>query len=144
MRCSLSLLALLLVGSSARASEEEFLVWSEVRIVSVDRKDTGRVTFTAEVRDDAWRKVEATAFDKTYSLTEGQCARLAGFPLSSIRTTHEAGYEQLGGHTVHFKFKRSFYRESSLVESELVISISRGRGLKMSEPRDRVVTERKG
>ena len=144
MRCLLSLLAVLLVGSSARASEEEFLVWSEVRIVSVDRKDTGRVTFTAEVRDDAWRKVEATAFGKAHSLSEEQCARLGGFPLGRIRTTHEAGYEELGGHTVHFKFKRSFYRESSLVEAEVIISISRGKGLKVSEPRELVVTERKG
>src|SRR4051794_25973219 len=68
MRHLAFLLALLVIGSAVHASEEEFLGWSEVRIVGIEREDVGRVTFTAEVRDDAWRKVEAEAFGKKYSL----------------------------------------------------------------------------
>ena len=144
MRHLAFLFAFLVAGSAAHASEEEFLGWSEVRIVGIERKDVGRVTFTAEVREDAWRKVEAEAFGKKFSLGAQQCERLRGFPLSSIKTTHEAGYEQLGGHTVHFKFRRTFYRDANRVEADVVISISRGKGLVVSEPRERVVGERKG
>lgn len=137
-------LAFLVANSAAHASEEEFLGWSEVRIVGVERNDVGRVSFAAEVRDDAWRKVEAEAFGKKFSLDAQQCERLRGFPLSSIKTTHEAGYEQLGGHTVHFKFSRILYRDADLVEADVVISISRGKGLVVSEPRERVLGQRKG
>src|SRR5688572_29140877 len=126
MRHLAFLLAFVVVaGPAAYASEEEFLGWAEVRIIGAEREDVGRVTFTAEVRDDAWRKVEAEAFGKKFSLDPKQCERLRGFPLSSIKTTHEAGYEQLGGHTVHFKFRKTFYRDANLVEADVVISISR-------------------
>jgi hypothetical protein len=143
MRRFRTLAIILLVTSAACGSEEEFLAWSQVSITAVTREDTGRVTFTAELRDDAWRKVEAEAFGKKHSLSEAQCAKLAGFPLSSIRTTHEAGYPKLGGHTVYFKFKKQFYRDTALVETEVIISISREKGLDVSEPRERV-QEKKG
>jgi hypothetical protein len=139
-----SILAIiLLVTTAGRASEEEFLVWSEVSITSVTREDTGRVTFTAQVRDDAWRKVEAEAFGKKHALSDVQCAKLAGFPLSSIRTTHEAGYPKLGGHMVHFRFKKLFSRDGAMVEAEVIISISREKGLDVSEPREKILTEKK-
>ena len=144
MRHLAFLLVFLIAGSAAHASEEEFLGWSEGRIVGIECDDVGRVTFSTEVRDDAWRNVEAEAFGKKFSLDAQQCERLRGFPLSSIRTTHEAGYEQLGGHTVYFSFRRTFYRDADMVEADVVISISRGKGLVVSEPRERVVNKTKG
>lgn len=143
MRSVTILLAVFHLVSAALASEEEFLEWSEVRIIGIEREDTGRVTFSAQVQNDAWRKVEAAAFGKKYALDEQQCLRLTGFPLSSIKTTHEAGYEQLGGHTVHFRFRKFLYREATVVESEVVVSISRVNGLHVSELRERVVGEGK-
>ncbi|MGF1633885.1 MAG: hypothetical protein ACFCVE_08565 [Phycisphaerae bacterium] len=129
---------------SACASEEEFLQWAQVRIVAAEREDVGRVSFAAEVHNSHWRNVEAEAFGRTLLLDAQQCQRLGGFPLSSITTTHEPGYEELGGHTVHFKFRKVFYRDADLVEATVVISISRGKGLRVSEVWERVIGEKKG
>ncbi len=144
MRWSFFLCALMLVNPAAQASEEEFLSWSEVHLVSLDRPEMGRVAFTAQVREDRWRSVHTEAFGKRFSLDDEQCRQLAGFPLSSIKTTHEVGYEPLGGHTVYFRFKRSFYRNATLVEAEVIIAISRGQGLRLSGPHERIMGESKG
>ena len=66
--------------------------------------------------------------------------RLAGFPLSGLATTHEAGYESTGGHTVHFRFKvRRHDAEGRLVERKVTLSVSRGKGVVTSEPSERVL-----
>jgi hypothetical protein len=134
MRYTHFLAVVALFASVASASEEEFLAWSEVTITAVQHEQTGRVTFTAEVRDDAWRKVEADAFGKKYTLSKEQCAKLSGFPLSSIRTTHEAGYKGIGGHTVYFKFSKSIIRDGKPVESKIIVSISREKGIDVLQP----------
>jgi hypothetical protein len=130
---------LLLSSLAAYGSEEEFLPWEQVRIVSPEREDTGRVSFTAEVREGEWRSVEIDAFGRQFKLNDEQLHQLAGFPLSSLRTTHEGGYPLLGGHTVHFKFDKTHYRDERLTRSGVVISVNRGRGLEVSEPRHQTV-----
>lgn len=132
----LSPLILLIAASAAPGDEEDFLDWSEIHIVGEDREDTGRVSFRAKARGGTWREVRAEAFGKEYILGEQQRGLLKGFPLSSIQTTHSGGYEQLGGRTVIFRFSRSFYRDGKLVRSEVAIAISRGKGLRMSEPHE--------
>ena len=53
-------------------------------------------------------------------------AKLEGFPLSSLRTSHEAGYESLGGYTVHFRFDRTFYNpEKKLVTEIIYVSVTK-------------------
>ena len=126
-------------AGSVAASEEESLPWSELRIVGPEREDTGRVVFVAEARDGGWRVARIEAFGRRFSLDREQQARLAGFPLSSVETTHEVGYELLGGHTVYFKFDKLEWRDDRLIRSEVVISISRGRGLRVDGPKQRVV-----
>jgi hypothetical protein len=126
--------AALAAGGWLGASEEEILPWSEVRIVGPERKDTGTIVFSAKTAGDTFQEVRIEAFGKTFTVAKEDLPKLAGFPLNSLAITHEAGYEELGGHTVYFKMKRLFYdREKRLIEERIALSVSRGKGLSIPE-----------
>jgi len=135
-RLSLVVLAMSMgMAVAIYASEEDFLKWAEVRIVSPERPDTGRVVFAAKTDGDQYREIAIEAFGRKHPVGDEVLAKLKGFPLNSLVTTHEAGYPQLGGHTVHFKFKRSYYKEGGLVQESVVLSASKGKGLALSGPK---------
>lgn len=137
MRCYpvlVLLLAVLVPPSSLLASEEEFLPWKQVKIVCRDRPETGTVVFDAHTEGDAYKVVAITTFGKQFTLDEPQMSKLKGFPLSSLSITHEGGYPQLGGHTVHFKMKYHRYQAPKLMEERIRISISKGKGLEIYGP----------
>lgn len=137
---SVSAVCMLLLGivGGVRASEEEFLLWSDVRIACVEREDTGKVVFSAKVAADQYQAITLEAFGKSYPVAKADLPKLKDFPLSNLVMTHEAGYERLGGHTVHFKLKRLTHDAAgALVEERLVLSISRGNGLALSEREQR-------
>ena len=134
--------ALALVGV-ARASEEEFLPWSEVRIVMAERKETGQVVLTAKMAGGKFGQIDIEAFGKQHKAEREHLEKLNGFPLSSLVTTHEAGYERLGGHTIHFKLKTIQYDAAGrLIEKNVVLLLSHGKGLEVSGPRERVLKEK--
>ena len=137
-------LLIVLAVIPAHASEEEFLQWSEVRIVTPEREDTGRVTFVAQVREESWQVVKIEAFGRNFSLDEEQRNHLNGFLLSSIRTTHEAGWEEVGGHTIYFKFQHTRWDKDRLIEQSVVVAVSRGQGLSVSQPSERELLRREG
>ncbi|MBM4037918.1 MAG: hypothetical protein FJ290_05335 [Planctomycetes bacterium] len=116
------------------ASEEEFVVWQEVRIVCAERPETGAIVFEARTDGERYAKVSLSVFGKVYTLNEADRLKLGGFPLSSIALTHEAGYAELGGHTVHVKLKRVLYKAGKLVEERVRISVSKGKGLTVHGP----------
>jgi len=136
-----SIAALILTGlltvTTARASEEEFLPWQEVRIVCAQRPETGKVELMAVADTNGYRQVEIVAFGKKHTVPAADLAKLRRFPLDSLRLTHETGYEELGGHTVHLRLKRENCIPGGYVEETVVISVSRGKGLAISEPRQR-------
>ena len=120
---------------SLHASEEEHLPWSEVRIVCPKRDDTGQVVFSAKVDEGKFLEMNIEAFGKKHPVAKEDLARLAGFPLNSLLTAHEAGYERLGGHMVHFKWKRIFYdADGKLIEEKARVSVSKGKGLSVHVP----------
>ncbi|MCI0378358.1 MAG: hypothetical protein L0215_12185 [Gemmataceae bacterium] len=130
-------------GHVCHASEEEFLIWSEIRIVTPERPDTGKVVFTAKMAGPKFHELLVVAFGKEHKATKEHLEKLSGFPLSSLVTTHEAGYEQLGGHTVHFKLKSIRYdRTGRLVEDRVRLSVSRGKGMEVFGPEQRVLKEK--
>jgi hypothetical protein len=136
----------LAAGNRWHASEEEFLPWSEVRIVGAERKQTGKVVFSAKMAADKFQEVSLEAFGKQSALAKEDLQKLNGFPLSSLVTTHEAGYEVLGGHTVHFKLKKVYYDKpgeimAALIEESITVSVSRGKGLKARAPTQRVLKQ---
>src|SRR5262245_12797299 len=95
-----------LMPGSILASEEEFLEYSEIRVVSQERKDTGKVVFAVKASEDKILAVNIEAFGKKFDVAKDDLEKLAEFPLTSLVITHEAGYERTGGHMVHFKFKK--------------------------------------
>ncbi len=145
MRARILLFAFLTVlgaGGGLGASEKEFLPWSEVRIVGAERKDTGKVVFTAKTAGDKYQEVSIEAFGKRLELAKDDLQKLNGFPLNSLAITHEAGCEILGGHTVHFKMKMVYYDKAArLIEERVTVSVSQGKGLAVSERKQQVLKE---
>lgn len=124
----------LLCSSRLGASEEEHLIWQEVKITSPERKDTGKVVFSAKTDGTAYLSVEIEAFGTSHAVPKEMLEKLADYPLSSLATTHEAGYERLGGHTVHFKFKRVDFTARVPMENTVTLSVNKGRGVTLSGP----------
>ncbi len=125
---------LLLLVSATFASEEEFLDWTSAVVQVAETPEAGEIRVSATVEGGEWSGLAITAFGETHDLSDADLARLNGFPLSSLRTTHEQGYEELGGYTVHFRFDRTSYSEESELVSEIIyVSVNR-EGLSVSEP----------
>ncbi len=125
------------------ASEEEFLPWKEVRIICAERDAPGTVELRAHMVGNEYATVAITAFGKKHELAANDLKKLREFPLQDLRLTHEAGYEELGGHTVHLRLHRTFYEAGQLVEEMVIVSVSKGKGLFVNEPRRRVLQERR-
>lgn len=118
--------ALLLLFSATFASEEEFLDWTSASIQVEGTPGAGEISVNATVEYGVWKSFAINAFGRAHVLGEDELSMLNGFPLSSIRTTHEQGYEELGGYTVHFRFDRTFYNEESeLVTESVHVSVNR-------------------
>jgi hypothetical protein len=129
----------LLQGRALQASEEEFLEYSEVRIVFMEREDTSKVVLVAKAGEEKLKEVTIEAFGKKYVVEQAQLDQLSGFPLSSLVVTHEGGYERLGGHMIHFKFKKVHVAgEGRLIEEKVRLSVSKGKGISVvaSQPRE--------
>ena len=127
-------LTVLILVSAAFASEEEFLDWTSATVQVAETPQAGEISVSATVESGVWSAFTVNAFGRTHILDEDELSMLSGFPLSSMRTTHEQGYEELGGYTVHFRFNRTFYSEESELVSEIVyVSVNR-EGLSLSGP----------
>jgi len=108
---------------SAFPSEEQFVPWGNVDITCPDISGSGIVRFRAKAESFRVVSVSVEAFGRQYTLSDDQIRQIGDFPLSSLSITHEGGYKELGGHTVHFKFRRMFYDASKELRDErLVIS----------------------
>lgn len=128
-------LVILVAVPQLTGSEEEFLMWNEVRIVSPEREDTGKVVFAAKSDNGRYDAITIEAFGKTHVVGPDDLKKLSHFPLGSLRTTHEAGYERLGGHTIHFKLTYLKYDEQKrLFEHRVTLSVSKGRGIAITGP----------
>ena len=116
------------------ASEEELVPWQSVSITSPEMPVVGAIVVQASTQNETYQKLEVTAFGRVHALTANDLKQLDGFPLSSLLLTHEAGYVQLGGHTVYLKFRRSFYNKAKkLVRESVMISIPENAALTVSE-----------
>jgi hypothetical protein len=135
------ILVVVLATAPVRGSEEELLPWQEVRIVCAERVETGPVELTARTVSNEIVAVSITAFGKKHDVPAADLAKLRGFPLDSLRLTHEAGYAELGGHTVHLRFKRNSCVPGGWVEETVAISVSRGKGLTIGEPQRRELSK---
>lgn len=129
------LIAALIPVSFASASEEELLEWTSAVIECAGSREAGDVSCEIKAGENGWETFVVRAFGKTHSLASADLRKLDGFPLSSLRTSHEAGYEELGGYTVHFRFDRTFYRSDNRLVTEIIYVSVNTNGVTVSEPR---------
>lgn len=119
----------------AGASEEDFLEWTAVTIQCGRTPEAGEISCEARAGEMGWAACTVRAFGKEYVLPEAALAKLKGFPLSSLETTHEVGYEELGGYTVHFRFARTVRNPENKEVTEIIYVSVNKNGLSVSEPR---------
>ena len=136
---AMTLLPWVLAGS-VLASEEEFLPWDEIRIAFPQREDVGKVVLVANTTGGKYDELKIEAFGKKHTLQPADLDLLKDFPLSSLVTTHEAGYPKLGGHTIYFKLKRVEYDEhKQLLERRVTVAVSKEKGIVVMGPTSRLV-----
>jgi hypothetical protein len=102
-----SLFAVVFLPRLLPASETEYLEWSEgeIRIVANERKDAGKVVFTAKRAKNKYREVQIEAFGQKYALNKEQLEELNGFSPHSLnlKTTYEGG--RGSGIVVYFEMR---------------------------------------
>ncbi len=107
--------------------------WRAVQIDCFETSETGRVGIAANVDDKNLASLRVTAFGQSFNLSPFDLKKINLFPLDSLKITHEAGYAELGGHTVHFKFQRAYYDKDQKLHNEVaVVSVSKGKGLEVA------------
>jgi len=135
MKIAVLLLALVLSTVVAMASEESLLGWTSAVVRCGHTREAGDVSCEMDTGEDGWKKFVIQAFGTTHTLTAADLRKLKNFPLSSLRTTHEAGYERSGGHTVHFRFNRTFYNDDRKLMTEIIYVSATKTGVTVSDPR---------
>jgi hypothetical protein len=129
MKTFTTLLSCVLFGHWAIASEEEFAIWSSVEITSSIER-AGKVTVTGRADDRRIVSLQIVAFGQTNVLSGGDLKKIGAFPLADIKITHEAGYEQLGGYSLHVRLRRIAYdSEKNLQDETAIITVTEKTGL---------------
>ena len=120
---------------TATASEEDFLAWTSVVVQCGKTPEAGDISCEIKAGEKGWEKFVIQAFGKTHTLPAADLVKLSGFPLSSLQTTHEAGYEELGGYSVNFRFDRTFYNSDKKLVTEIIYVSVTKKGFAVSDRR---------
>jgi len=118
---------------AATASQEDLLAWTSAVIQCGKTPEAGDISCEIKAGEKGWEKFVIHAFGKTHTLPATDIAKLSGFSLSSLRTTHEAGYEELGGYSVNFLFDRTFYNSDKKLVTEIVYVSVTKKGVTVSD-----------
>lgn len=135
---SLRWIVLLVTCAAVNASEEGYLAWASATItVKCKKEDTpaGPISFEIAQSDGVYSKLVIHAFAQEFKLSDEDLAKLKDFPIKSLQTTHEAGYESLGGYSVHCRFERTIYSEKKKPVTEVIYVTATKLGVKVSDVR---------
>ncbi len=127
----LYLVAFFLIFSAfAQADEEDFFKSSLVTINCGSHPQTGEVTVMLEIKQTNITSFKATAFGKKFQLSNKELSKLQTFSFINLHTTHSAGYKELGGHTIYFKFiKNHSYNNTNPKKEYTVVSLTENKGI---------------
>jgi hypothetical protein len=119
----------LLLGFRAFASEEEFAIWSSVEITSnIER--AGLVRVSGDAKDGRITSLLIVAFGRTNTVSGEHLKKISLYPLSDMKITHGAGYERLGGYSVHVRLRRITYdSDKKLHDETAIITVTEMSGL---------------
>ena len=129
-----SLLCILICMPVLRADEEEFLAWKSVTIKCANESTpAGAVSCEIATGDSGYASFTIHAFGKEFKLSAEELAKLKDFPLTSLSSRHSAGYKELGGYSVYFRFERKFYEKEKLKTEVLYVTVTETKGLKVGD-----------
>ena len=132
-----AILLSLLVAGHAIGSEEEIANWTNIEMTTAPIPKVGKVSISATTESEKLSKLEIFAFGKTHVVLNKDLEKIADFPLGSLEITHGAGYEELGGYSVHVKLRRIFYNhEKNLKDQMAIITVTQKKGLSPATIRD--------
>jgi hypothetical protein len=114
------------------ASEEEFAEWREAQLEFGRLGRAGKVKLKAQVEGTSYKEFEITAFGRKQTLSKKALSQLSGFPLRTLKVTHEAGYPQLGGYSVHFKFEQHSYDSAKTLTTRIAVLTVTRNGFKIA------------
>ena len=129
------LVVAILSAFGATASEEDSLGWTSAAIQCGKTPEAGDISCEIKTGERGWERFVIQAFGKAHTLSATDLAKLEGFPLSSLRTSREAGYEELGGYTVHFCFDRTLYNPKKKLITEIIFVSVTKNGVTISDRR---------
>ena len=119
----------------AFSSEEEALIWQSVVVRCREVPAAGMVSCEIDVDGRNYRKLLIQAFGKAFTIGADDLIKLEGYPLSSLTMTHEVGYAEIGGPTVHLRWKRTrFSKMDGPITEEILISVT-STGVLVTGPR---------
>jgi hypothetical protein len=121
MKTPLLLLACLVLGTRAFASEEDYAIWSSVEIRTTDIPHVGPVVLSARTADGRIADLVIVAFGRTNALPQDALKHIGDYPITDLRLTHGPGYEQLGGYSIHVKLHRLRYDLHKKLKDETAI-----------------------
>ena len=102
------LLATILTGSFALASQEGVLNLGSFRLESPGIGESGVVVVTGRQSATSVDSLVIEAFGKRFELSSTQLQALQGGMLNGVQLSYEAGYKQFGGRTLYLVFSRGF------------------------------------
>jgi hypothetical protein len=119
-----------LVSQNAIASETEVLTWKFINLKFDDGDDN--TSLEADTDGQKYQKFVINTFDRRFELSPDELKMIEGFPISSLETRHEGGYEGYGGPLKTFKLSRSYYRRHGESDRVVFITISKEDGMRVT------------
>jgi hypothetical protein len=110
--------------------ERDVLTWKFINLKFDDGDDnTG---LEADTDGQKYQKFVRNTFDKRFELSPDELKMIEGFPISSLETEHEGGYEGYGGSSKTFKLRKSYYRRHGEGDKVALITISKEGGMRVT------------
>jgi hypothetical protein len=119
MKSLIAVVVLASFVSSAQASKEGILPFSNFRIESDGIGKSGKVIVEGKQgKDDRLISLKVTAFGKQYVIPKDRLAELKGLAANGVRLSYDHGYVETGGRTIYVQFQMGFTsstRERALI-----------------------------
>ena len=117
----LVLAALIALGRESFGSEEDMRPFRSFRFECPAIKPFGVAVVSGTQTESGVDSVHIEAFGRSFTLPPGELAKLRGFVVNGAQISWEAGYPQLGGHTLNLVFSAGF---TSTIRPVKIVSVN--------------------
>ena len=123
MKQVLSLILCLLLPLTVYSSEEDIIPQKMVTIVA-EIPSKGPVIYSHIVENGKLEKSCFAALGKSFELSKEQREKFVNIDPNSLSLTHEVGYTQTGGYSVHCSYIKRIMKDGKIVSSRIVMTIN--------------------